>query len=105
MREAEDRCFVSGPVYEDVALKQVSPGENEYERLRRKHGAREEYETLQPAGMGREKKEGEYQALEREEGKEGVYHTLGTGEGAGGEGAYQALETRDKDKEYETLEG
>ncbi|XP_076008457.1 uncharacterized protein LOC143002303 [Genypterus blacodes] len=161
----------TGPVYEVVALKQASPGENEYGQLQQQHGDQGEYHTLKAAGgerregeyeglkkeerkggeydtlnteggtsqerrggeyeglkkgemkegeyhtlkpAGGERGEGEYEGLKREQMKGGEYDTLGVGEGAaggggggagGGDGGYQALETKDRDKEYERLQG
>ncbi|XP_074518747.1 sialoadhesin [Halichoeres trimaculatus] len=91
------------PIYEDVAH---TSGKNEYEMLRKPHGAKEggEYHTLHPKAGGSQRKEGEYQALKKEEMQEGVYHTVQMHEAAGGEGGYEALKKEDmKGGEYQTL--
>ncbi|XP_069547554.1 uncharacterized protein [Brachyistius frenatus] len=92
----------SGPIYEDVALKER--GDAPYETLPKVHGKEAEYDTLHPEAPSRERKGDEYEALKKEEMTAGVYHTLGMEGAAGGGGGYEALKKEGmKEGVYHTL--
>ncbi|XP_010734566.3 uncharacterized protein LOC104923228 [Larimichthys crocea] len=98
------RRNTSGPIYEDVGLRQRDRGDDKYEMLQKTRGDQKEaeYDTLNPEAPGRERKEGNYEALKG--GTKEVYHTLGAEEAAGGAREYEALKKEGmKEGEYHTL--
>ncbi|KAG8009098.1 hypothetical protein GBF38_011707, partial [Nibea albiflora] len=101
------RRNTSGPIYEDVALRQRDKGDDKYEPLQKKTRGDQkegEYDMLNPERPGRERKEGEYEALKKEGMKEGEYDTLGMQGAAGGGTEYEALKKEGmKGGEYDTL--
>ncbi|XP_041818688.1 uncharacterized protein LOC121624831 [Chelmon rostratus] len=97
---------VTGPIYEDVALKSQDKGDDKYESLQQPRGAQREaeYDTLRPEATDSGKKDNNYEPLKKGEMKEGVYHTLGMEGAAGGAGGYEALRKEEMKAEvYHTL--